>query len=55
MGQQFGLAFDQIRTSQQRNTEVRLPHLWREMDSDFSYRRTKGPGFRRRAGYREWL
>ena len=28
---------------------------WREMDSNFSYRRTKAPGFRRRAGYRGWL
>jgi hypothetical protein len=34
MGQQFGLAFDEIGTSQRRNTEVRLTHRWREMDSN---------------------
>jgi hypothetical protein len=30
MGQQFGLAFDEIGTSQRRNTEVRLTHRWRK-------------------------
>jgi len=35
MGQQFGLAFDEIGTSQRRNTEVRLTHLWRGPDSNF--------------------
>jgi hypothetical protein len=34
MGQQFGLAFDEIGTSQRRNTEVRLTHRWREPDSN---------------------
>jgi hypothetical protein len=34
MGQQFGLAFDEIGTSQRRNTEVRLTHRWREVDSN---------------------
>jgi hypothetical protein len=34
MGQQFGLAFDEIGTSQRRNTEVRLTHRWREQDSN---------------------
>ena len=29
MGQQFRLAFDEIGTSQRRNTEVRLTHRWR--------------------------
>jgi hypothetical protein len=29
MGQQFGLAFDEIGASQRRNTEVRLTHRWR--------------------------
>ena len=38
MGQQFGLAFDEIGTSQRRNTEVRLTHRWRELDSNFRYR-----------------
>jgi hypothetical protein len=28
-GQQFGLAFDEIGTSQRRNTKVRLTHRWR--------------------------
>ena len=32
IGQQFGLAFDEIGTTQRRNTEVRLTHRWREMD-----------------------
>jgi hypothetical protein len=34
MGQQFGLAFGEIGTSQRRNTEVRLTHRWREQDSN---------------------
>ena len=38
MGQQFGLAFDEIGTSQRRNTEVRLTHRWRGMDSKFQFR-----------------
>jgi protein-S-isoprenylcysteine O-methyltransferase Ste14 len=38
MGQQFGLAFDEIGTSRRRNTEVRLTHRWREMDSNFKFR-----------------
>ena len=37
-GQQFGPAFDEIRTSQRRNTEVRLTHRWREMDSNIRFR-----------------
>jgi hypothetical protein len=37
MGQQFGLAFDEIGTSQRRNTKVRLTHRWSEWD------RTIGP------------
>jgi hypothetical protein len=37
MGQQFRLAFDEIVTSQRRNTEVRLTHRWRELDSNFPY------------------
>jgi hypothetical protein len=45
MGQQFGLAFDEIGTSQRRNTEVRLTHLWRELDSNSqSLREGKGCG-----------
>jgi hypothetical protein len=35
MGQHFGLAFDEIGTSQRRNTKVRLTHRWREPDSNF--------------------
>jgi hypothetical protein len=38
MGQQFGLAFDEIGTSQRRNTEVRLTHRWRELDSNLPFR-----------------
>ena len=34
---QFGLAFDEIGTSQRRDTEVRQTHRWREMDSNFQY------------------
>jgi hypothetical protein len=34
VGQQFGLAFDGIRTSQRRNTEVRLTPRWRKADSN---------------------
>ena len=34
IGQQLGLAFDEIGTTQRRNTEVRLTHRWREMDSN---------------------
>src|SRR6516164_7985596 len=48
MGQQFGLAFDEIGTSQRRNTEVRLTHRWREVDSNgWSRRRTSFFGGRR--------
>jgi hypothetical protein len=36
MGQQFGLAFDEIGTSQRRNTEVRVTHRWRKTDSNSS-------------------
>jgi hypothetical protein len=32
--QRRGLAFDEIGTSQRRDTEVRLTHRWREMDSN---------------------
>ena len=46
MGQQFRLAFDEIGTSQRRNTEVRLTHRWREMDSNFWYRGTKAVDLR---------
>ena len=42
MGQQFGLAFDEIGTSQRRNTEVRLTHRWREMDSNYRFRAKTG-------------
>ena len=35
---QFGLAFDEIGTSQRRDTEVRLTLGWREMDSNFKFR-----------------
>ena len=38
MGQQFGLPFGEIGTSQRRNTEGRLTHRWRELDSNFSFR-----------------
>jgi hypothetical protein len=34
MGQQFGLAFDEIGTSRRRNTEVRLTHRWSEGESN---------------------
>ena len=34
MGQQFRMAFDEIGTSQRRNTEVRLTHRWRKVDSN---------------------
>jgi hypothetical protein len=34
MGQQFGLAFDEIGTSQRRNTKVRLTHRWSKGDSN---------------------
>jgi hypothetical protein len=37
MGQQFRLAFDEIGTSQRRNTEVPLTHRWRELDSKFRF------------------
>ena len=47
MGQQFGLAFDEIGTSQRRNTEVRLTHRWRKPDSNHRSRVTP-PSFRRR-------
>ena len=42
MGQQFRLAFDEIVTSQRRNTEVRLTHRWREMDSNYRFRARMG-------------
>jgi|SRR6516164_8354329 hypothetical protein len=31
-------AFDEIGTSQRRNTEVRLTHRWRGVDSNFGFR-----------------
>jgi len=34
MGQQLRLAFDEIGTSQRRNTEVRLTHRWSKPDSN---------------------
>ena len=38
IGQQFGLAFDEIGTTQRHNTEVRLTHRWSGMDSNFQFR-----------------
>src|SRR6516162_1371976 len=35
-------AFDEIRTSQRRNTEVRLTHRWRKPDSNHRSRSVKG-------------
>jgi len=43
VGQQFGLAFDQIGTNQRRNTEVRLTHRWRKADSNRRFRDALAP------------
>ena len=44
MGQQFGLAFDEIGTSQRRNTEVRLIHRYSEPDSNLGSPQATYPG-----------
>ena len=49
MGQQFGLAFDEIGTSQRRNTQVRLTHRWREVDSNLRFRMQSKRGLRRKS------
>jgi hypothetical protein len=41
MGQQLGLAFDEVGTSQRRNTEVRLTHRWRKADSNSPFRQNE--------------
>jgi len=49
MGQQFRLAFDEIGTSQRRNTEVRLTHSRRELDPNRDdFRGLKQAGVARR-------